>query len=180
MPPTLLVVLIAPGSVEAEVGKVQTAIFSESGLASSQALPPLVPVAFLAGDAPPRDLLAEMNRSVDAGWRACITRSTWVEGYLFAGIDTGGAWAALRQCALARCGPETQRPFPAAEGFFLGCGDATAAQKRLIDPGLPPLAFTSAALALMRLEAPLPGPAWWRELHWETLEQRPLRGRKAK
>ena len=41
-----LVALIPPGSVEAEMGRVQAALFAEHGLASAQALPALIPVAF--------------------------------------------------------------------------------------------------------------------------------------
>ena len=43
----LLCALIPPGSVEAHVGRVQQTLFSEHGLASAQAVAPLVPIAFL-------------------------------------------------------------------------------------------------------------------------------------
>jgi hypothetical protein len=170
-----LVALIPPGSVEAEMGKVQAALFAEHGLASAQALPPLIPVAFIP-EVPARGFLADLERSVHAGWRARVAGHAWVEGWLFILADTGGLWAGLRARALAAAGGAPRGPFPAAEGFCLGCADAEPERRPRITPTPPELSFSSCALAIMRFESPR--DEWWRELYWETLEEKPLRGRR--
>jgi hypothetical protein len=173
-----MVALAAPGSVEAALGMLQAAIFSAHGLASAQALPPMIPVAFLPAEASTRGLLEVLNGSVRAPWNIRTTERAWVEDFLYLGIDSGGAWAALRARTLERCGAEPRPPFPAREGFFMGCGDATPAQRDLIRPAAPSVTFSSSDLALVRIEWPFGQGAWWRELYWEILEQRPLRGRR--
>jgi hypothetical protein len=171
---SLLVALIPPGSVEAEMGKVQAGIFAEHGLASAQALPPLIPVAFIA--APPRGFLAQLERSVRAGWVARAAGSAWVEGCLFACVQTGGLWPALRTRARAAAGEGILRPFPEAEGFCLGCMDAAPGIRGRIAPAVPELSFSSCSIALLRFTSPR--AAWWQEVYWDTLEERPLRGRR--
>lgn len=173
-----MVALAAPGSVEAALGKLQAGILAEHGLASAQALPPLIPVAFLPTGAPTRGLLGSLNESVRAPWSMRTTGIAWVENFLYVGIDSGGTWAVLRAQTLERCGTEPGPLFPAREGFFIGCGDATHAQRELIRPAVPSVAFSSSDLALVSIESPLGQGAWWRELYWEIFEQRPLRGRR--
>ena len=170
-----LAALIPPGSVEAEIGKVQAGIFAEHGLASAQALPPLIPVAFLR-NAPVRGFLADLERSVRAGWNARAAGPAWIEGYLFVTVQTGGLWAGLRARALAETGGDLRGPFPAAEGFCMGCADAEPGLRARIMPAAPGLSFSSCTLSIMRFESPR--EEWWRELYWETLDERPLRGRR--
>jgi hypothetical protein len=172
-----LCALIAPGSVEAEVGRIQQGIFSAHGLVSAVALPPLVPIAYLASEARARELLGELDASVSAPWRIGIAGAVWVSGFLYLGIDSGGMWGVLRARALALRGTEPAGPFPPDEGFFLGCPEATAEQREAIHPPAPGTRFTSGALALVRIETAGGGP-WWSEVSWETIEQRPLRGRR--
>lgn len=174
----LLCAMIPPGSVEAHVGRVQQTLFSEHGLASSQAVPPLVPIAFLDPERLPAEILPLLDRSAPSGWRARLQGAEWVEGHLYARIDSGGAWSALRQAALAQCGMGTAGLFPVAEGFYLGCADAPQAVRAGINPSIPPASFSSASVALIVLRTARGGPAWWSELHWEITEERPLRGRK--
>jgi hypothetical protein len=174
----LLVALSAPGSIEAELGRVQAGIFAEHGLASAQALPPLIPVAFPRTDAHLRGLLAELNRAARAPWRIQITGHAWVEGFLYLRAESGGMLTALRARALDLCGEEPRRLFPPFEGFFMGCAEASPAQRELIHPTGATLAFTSCAIAVMSIETPPGDREWWREVYWETVEQRPLRGRR--
>jgi len=173
----LLCALIPPGSVEAEMGRVQSDLFAEHGLASAQAVPPLVPIAFLDPVRLRGGFLSLLNGSAPSGWRVRLEGAEWVEGHLYARIDSAGAWAALRACALAHCGIETGGLFPVAEGFYLGCADAPQAARSGISPSIPPSSFSSGMVALMVLEAPR-GTEWWNQLHWEVTEERPLRGRK--
>ena len=172
-----LCALIAPGSVEAEVGRIQQGIFSAHGLVSAVALPPLIPIAYLAADARARGLLGELDGSVRAPWRIGVTDAVWASGFLYLGIDSGGMWDILRARALALCGAESSGPLLAAEGFFLGCAEATAEQRGTIRPSVPGTSFTSGTLALVSIETAGSGP-WWAEVSWETIEQRPLRGRR--
>lgn len=174
--PVVLAALFAPGSIESEVGRVQDAVFSRHGVASTQALPPLVPVAFLDPSLADKSLLREMNRAIAPGWRMRLVGPGWIGGHLYALVDSGGAWAALRQRAIARC-PQGENLFPPAEGFYLGCGEAPAETRALIDAPVPELSFGSATIALVRIFAS-DGPGWWRALSWEIFEERPLRGRK--
>jgi hypothetical protein len=174
----LLCALIPPGSVEASVGRVQEALFSEHGLASAQAVPPLIPIAFLDPDRLPGQFLRQLDHSAPFGWRARLQRAEWVEGHLYARVDSDGAWSALRKAVLAKCGMQTGGLFPVAEGFYLGCGDAPEAMRPGINPSIPPTSFSSATVALIGLHPALGGPAWWSELHWEIMEDRHLRGRK--
>jgi len=170
-----LVALIVPGSAEAEIAAVQARLFGEHGLASAVAVPPLVPVAFV-GEVP-RGLLGDLDAAVSAPWRMRTDGWAWVDGALYARIDAEGAWEAVRARALERCGHETDTLFPVGEGFFLGCSDASADVRAAIRPVVPVLSFSSCSVAVVRLEAPDRG-AWWRELYWEVLEERPLRGRR--
>jgi len=175
-----VVALAAPGSVEAGFGKLQAEIFSRYGLASAQAMPPMIPVAFLPAEASTRGLLESLNESVRAPWSIRTTECEWAEDYLYVGIVSGGAWAALRARTLQECGAGAKQLFPIREGFFMGCGEATPAQRDTIRPAVPPVAFSSSDLVLVSIESALGRGAWWRELYWETIEQRPLRGRREK
>jgi hypothetical protein len=173
-----LCALIPPGSVEAEVGKVQADLFSEHGLASAEAVPPLVPISFLDPRRLQADLLSRLNAAVASGWSARLKDAGWVEGHLYARIDSAGAWSALRTCALDQGGIQAGGLFPAAEGFYLGCADAPPEARSGIKPLLAPRSFRSGTLVLMVLEAGAQGAQWWSELHWEITEERILRGSK--
>ncbi len=173
----LLLAILAPGSVEAEVGRVQQRIFAAHGLVSSIALPPLVPVAFLADRTPRPGLLAGLNASVSAPYRIAIAGLCWHEGWLYLALDSGGLWKSLRAALRAAAPGETSGLFPAFEGFFLGCAEAGEAQRQQIRPPLPTLGFTSSSLAMMRLQA-ADAPAWWRRVSTEIIGEIPLRGKR--
>lgn len=174
----LLAAMIAPGSVEAAVGKVQAALFAEHGLASAQALPPLIPVAFLDAARTVRGLLQELNGSVTSGWRMRLSGAVWVDGHLYAGVESGGVWTAVRARALQLCGPETGCLFPAAEGFYLGCGDSPPELRLQIRPAVPEISFSSCTIALVSVRTDPTVSEWWRDVSWEVLHERPFRGRK--
>jgi hypothetical protein len=176
--PVLLTALIAPGSVESVVGKVQAALLAEHGLASAQALPPLIPIAFLDAARVQRELLVQINASIRPGWRIRITEAIWCEGHLYAGVESGGVWRSLRDRALEICGAEKGCLFPAVEGFYLGCSDAAPGQRSLIRPAVPAVSFSSGAITLLTIRAAVEWEEWWREVRWEVLDLRPLRGRK--
>jgi hypothetical protein len=181
----MLLALVAPGSVEAEVGRIQAGIFQAHGFLSAMALPPLVPIAFIAPREPadarprPRALLGDLERSAGAPWRIQARGPCWVDGWLYLGLDTGGMWAGLRAGALARCGGEQHALFPVAEGFFLGCGEAPARRREEISPAAPEMSFSSCDIALLRVQA-AGGGGWWKDVDWETVDERPLRGRRKK
>jgi hypothetical protein len=176
--PHLLVALIAPGSVEADVGRLQARLFAAHGLISAQALPPLIPVSFIAPGAPTRSLLPELDHCIRAPWRIRVTGTQWVGGSLYLGVDSAGAWAALRTRAQELCGAEPLPLFPPAEGFFLGCAEAAPDERQRILPEAPAASFTSCAVALVRVETAHPGEGWWREVYWEFDGLKPLRGRR--
>jgi len=171
----LLLAILAPGSVEAEVGRLQGRIFSECGFASAAALRPLIPVAFLPREEAARELLDSLHGSARAPYRIGTRQLAWAGGYLFLAVDTGGLWQALRAGAPG-CGSAL---FPAFEGFFLGCGEAAPGQRQTVPAAPPALSFSSSMLALLRIESPVGPGAWWREVYCETLHERPLRGRRA-
>ena len=102
-----------------------------------------------------------------------------MNGWLYLCLDTGGMWAGLRAGALARRGGEPPAPFPAAEGFFLGCGEADAEQSKTLCPAAPGMSFSSCDIALLRVHTAGSGP-WWKDVSWETIDERPLRGRRKK
>jgi hypothetical protein len=174
----VLAAVIPPGSVEAELGRLQAGIFSAHGLLSAQALPPLLPLAFLPMGTAPAGLLPSMEKAVAAPWRVRVRGYLWAEGFLYLSVDSGGMWTALRAEALAGCGAEPPGFFPPREGFFLGCGEATDEQRASVHPPASELVFTSAELALFRIETPRVDGQWWRELYWETIDRKPLRGRR--
>jgi len=173
----LLLAMLAPGSAEAEIGRVQQRIFADHGLVSAIALPPLAPVAFLPSELPASSLpgfLSRLNASVAAPYRLTFRDARWQEGWLYLAFDSGGIWESLRAAAL----PETPGLFPAFEGFFLGCGESEPGLRGRISPSLPAGGFTSSSLALLRITTGDRGSDWWREVSTETLEERPLRGRR--
>jgi hypothetical protein len=177
MQPCSLVAIVAPGSVEAGIGRVQAAVFAEHGLASAAALPPLIPVAFLA-EAAPRGFLAAVSRSVSAPWQVRTTQAAWVQEWLYLSVSSDGMWSSVRASALSLAAAEPDPLFPAGEGFFAGCGDATPEQRAAIDPPVPRMSFSSATIALVALSSPRGRDDWWREVTWELQETRPLRGRR--
>lgn len=172
----LLLAFLAPGSAEAEIGRVQQRIFADHGLVSAIALPPLAPVAFLPAEPPAArpGLLSRLNASVVAPYRVTLREACWQEGWLYLAFESGGLWESLRTAAL----PEARGLFPAFEGFFLGCGESDPALRRSIRPSLPSGGFTSSSIALVRITTGDKGDAWWREVSMETLEEIPLRGRR--
>lgn len=173
-----LLALLAPGSIEAEVGALQQAVFSEHGFVSSIALPPLVPVRFLPRDAPTR-LPQVPGRDVTAGFVVRVMGPTWSAGHLFLGLDTGGAWSALRGDDRWTDGPAL---FPGFEGFYLGCAESEPEARSSMRLPAMDRRFTSLDIALMSITASGDsGEAgeWWREIHWQIDERRPLRGKRA-
>jgi hypothetical protein len=174
-----LAALFAPGSMESELCGAQAALFDEHGLASAQALPPLVPIAILDPERIPRGVLKELNGSVSQGWRIRLTGALWVEGHLYAGIDSQGLWETLRTRAGEWSLSGQGSLFPVAEGFYLGCGEASPELRSQVLPAVPGLSFGSCTIAIVRVRTSFPGPGWWRDVSWEVAEERPLRGRKA-
>jgi hypothetical protein len=178
-----LVALIPPGSVQAEVGKLQAAIFSRFGAASSQALPPLIPIQFIGDAGSPRALLDQLDGSVGAPWRVTTRRFSWMQGHLFLEVDSGGTWSTLAAGTRSWCAAEPDVLFPQAEGFYLGCGEATPAQRDAMQGDTiiaeaPSASFSSCVVAVLGIRTPRGREQWWREVYWEMLEQRPLRGRR--
>jgi len=170
-----LLALLVPGSIEAEVGALQQAVFSELGYVSAIALPPLVPVRFLQLDAPAR-LPQVPGRDVTAGFVVRVTGKAWSSGHLFLGLDTGGAWSALRGDDRWSDGPPI---FPCFEGFYLGCSEAEPAERPAVRVPAMDRQFTSMDIALMSITASDDGPRWWREVRWQVDDRRPLRGKRA-
>jgi hypothetical protein len=169
-----LLALLAPGSIEAEVGALQQVVFAALGSVSSIALPPLVPVRFLPLDASPR-LPQSPGRDVPAGFAVRVTGPVRSGGHLFLGIDTGGAWPALRADDRWSDGPPL---FPCFEGFILGCVESEPGSGEAVH--LPPVdrRFSSMDIALMSITVPEVGD-WWEEVHWQIDDRRPLRGKRS-
>jgi hypothetical protein len=185
---SFLVALRAPGSIEACVCGMQQELFASHGLVSAIALPPLLPVAFLAdmprggrGPGTPRALLERLDAALKAPYRISARAAAWVQGAFYAGLDTAGQWEILRAaCAADPAGacPPRSPLFPVAEGFFLGCVEAgdDARPRIAVEVSFP--SFTSATLALVRIETPARGTRWWRDVTCSIEAERPLRGRK--
>src|SRR5689334_20470852 len=91
-----LVAIIAPGSVEAGIGKVQAAVFKDHGFMSAVALPPAIPVAFLPPDAATKGLLRDLEQGVQAPWRMRTAGLAWEQGALYLRVSSGGIWESLR------------------------------------------------------------------------------------
>jgi hypothetical protein len=109
-------------------------------------------------------------------FRICGAGMAWQQGALYLGLDTGGVWVSLRD---ACAGESTTGLFPAAEGFFLGCIEATAPQRKTIGAGTSLPSFSSATLAVVRIETPVGGGGkWWRDVSCSIDEERPLRGKR--
>lgn len=179
-----LLAMLAPGSIEASVARLQQAVFSQGGSVSAIALPPLVPIRFLEAGGSGR-LPERPGQAAPSRWRASGTGLRKHQGSLFLGLDTGGAWSAVRSDDRYR---EGEALFPAFEGFFLGCLEEQAGEdrgcheegKRPAAPELntviPAVAFSSADIAILRLEV-AQSPPWWQEVAWEIEDRRPLRGK---
>jgi hypothetical protein len=178
MQPVSLVAVIAPGSVEAALGRVQASLFQEHGLLSAAALPPFLPVAFL-GAPPPAGFCAALARRAPRPWIVHTGPARWVDDWLFLGADTGGLWGALRGAALVSSAAAAAAPFPAAEGFYAGGGELAGRARADVAPTVPALSFAAATIAVVVLRSPLGLHEWWRKVSWEIVEHRPLRGRKA-
>ncbi|HSV93699.1 MAG TPA: hypothetical protein VLH81_11510 [Desulfobacterales bacterium] len=170
-----LLALLAPGSIEAEIGALQQAVFAEHGFVSAIALPPLVPVRFLPVDVPPR-LPQVPGREVAARFAVRVAQPAWSGDHLFLGIETDGAWVALRGDERWSDGPVL---FPCFEGFFLGCAEAMPELRGSIV--VPPMErrFTSPDITVMTIVVPDEGADWWRDVSWQIDDRRPLRGKRS-
>jgi hypothetical protein len=174
----LLLALLAPGSAEAAVCRVQDSLFSRYGLASAVALAPFIPVLFL----PPAGLpggLASLGRGIPSP-RFSVTGTRWEGGGLWLTVESGGAWKALREearaAAASDAGTAAAPLFPETEGFPLGCWEVPAEERRGISVEAPVLRFSSCLLALARITVGESRREWWTEVYLDTLEERPLRG----
>jgi len=173
-----LVAIMAPGSAEARIGRVQAALFSSSGLLSAQALPPLVPVAFVQ---PPRSVtgfLSTLASRAGSPWRVRTARFFWCDGWLFLGTSTDGMWGRVREAAARAAQPAPGSLFPVAEGFFAGCGEARQEGSIAAATAVPDLWFSAARIVLLKIQSPREQGEWWREVRWEIVESHPLRGRR--
>jgi hypothetical protein len=170
-----LLALLAPGSIEAEVGTLQQAVFSEHGFVSAIALPPLVPVRFLPPDAPAR-LLQVPGREVPAGFVVRVTGPVWIADHFFLGLDTGGAWLGLRRDDRWTDGPSI---FPCFEGFYLGGSESDPGEHSAVHVPAMDRRFSSIDVALMSITVSDDGSQWWREVRWQIDDRRPLRGKHA-
>lgn len=168
-----LLALSAPGSIEAEIGALQQAVFADHGFVSAIALPPLVPVRFLPLDGPSR-LPQVPGREVPAGFVVTVAGPGWHDGHLFLGVDTSGAWPGLRRDERFRDGPAL---FPCREGFYLGCAEAGPEARDAIRVPAADRRFTSLDLVLVTIEVPDGDTPWWDEVRWQVDERRPLRGK---
>jgi hypothetical protein len=173
-----LVALVPPGSAQAEIGRIQAEVFESTGLASSQALPPLIPVQFIAAGGSERALLEDLDRATRAPWRMSTGELAWVEGHLFLRVDSMGTWSTLRARDRLQDAADPAGLFPVSEGIFLGCGEATTAQRDALRAHPQSTTFSSCAIAVLRIRAPRGHQEWWREVYWDMLEQKPLRGRR--
>jgi len=173
-----LVAIIAPGSVEALIGRLLAGIFADHGHLSAAALPPLIPVAFLADAGPAAGLLRSLERAARAPWRVRTAGVAWDGGVLYIAVNSGGLWATLRRDAETAASMDPAPLFPVFEGFHAGCREASPEQRPLIQPVVPDLSFTSGWLAVVAIRSPRGRDAWWRDVRWEFEEQRPLRGRR--
>jgi len=170
-----LLALLAPGSIEAEVGALQQAVFAAHGFVSAIALPPLVPVRFLPVDAAPR-LPQVPGRGVTAGFVVRVTGPAWSDGHLFLGLETGGAWPGLRGDGRWTDGPPL---FPCFEGFYLGCLESEPGSRAALAVPAMDRRFSSLDLALVSIEVPDDRADWWSEVRWQIEDRRPLRGRRS-
>ncbi len=172
-----LLAIRAPGSIEARLGAVQAALFEAYGYASSVALPPLIPVAFVPGTTSGEAFLRAVERSAAAPWRVRTGGAAWEAGCLFFTVSSGALWGSLRGQAVAAA-PGGSGPFPVHEGFYAGCVEADPAGRGEIAPSVPELTFTSAQLQLVELHSPRGAEDWWKDVAWEVIGQVPLRGRR--
>ncbi len=171
----LLVALLAPGSVEAEVGKAQNAIFSSYGFVSAVALPPLIPIGFVP-DGKGRELIAGMRKPVHSPYVFKTTALAWEGGCLYLCVESDGVWAGLRREVTEALGGQAElapRLFAPAEGFCLGCWEAAEEQRAGIRVDVPSLRFSSCALALVSITVGV--GQWWRDVRMEIVGKKPLR-----
>ena len=151
-----LVAIAPPGSVEADIGRLQQEVFRRTGCASAVALPPLIPVAFVA------DETVDVGRLARLCPRGAFFRTgalVWQCG-LYLTVDTGGVWEAIRGGFAAASGP-----FDVMSGFSLGCWEDKGAQSPKLDA--PALKFSSCSVTLMTLTVAGDEP-WWREVLTEV------------
>lgn len=161
----LLVSLTAPGSVIAEIGKLQQEVFRSTGFLSAIAFAPTIPIAFVSGfeglDA------AALARRCPRGAVCSTAEMEAADGGLYLRVDTQGIWAAVR--ALVPC---VDGPFAVHEGFVLGCWEGLGPTPPEAD--VPPQRFSSCTLDFVHLTVS-DSAAWWREVYTETVQSRPLR-----
>ncbi len=172
-----LIALLPPGSVEAEVGKVQQSVFSTCGTLSAIALPPLIPIGFVRPATEPAGLLASLNARASAPYRIRFGGFSRHAGFLYLAIDSGGLWNELRkgiEGALA----DDEGLFPGFEGFFLGCAKPDQELAVVDAPEFFDSSFSSCRLALLILQSRRSRESWWREVSWEIVTEIPLRGRR--
>ncbi len=174
-PAYLLIALLAPGSVEAEVGKAQNAVFSSYGLVSAVSLPPFIPIGFVP-DGEGREFFGKMGKPGRSPYNFKIAGFAWEGGGLFLSVDSGGIWKGLQREVTEALGGQAElapRLFAPAEGFCFGCWEAAEEQRAGIRVEVPSLRFSSCALALVSIM--VGAWPWWRDVRMEIIGKRPLR-----
>jgi hypothetical protein len=146
----------------------------------------MIPIAFLDSE-PTGESFQLLSRSPRDRYRIVSTDVRWEQQALFLRVSTGGLWEHLRAGVAAwnladtgaAVGGEVRsgigagaRLFPAREGFLLGCAEGHAVEAT---ESFPPLAFTSATLALVTVSTIRENDRWWQDVLWEIVRETPLR-----
>jgi len=192
--------LLAHSNIDRAIGRIQEEIFSSFGLTSALALPPMIPLRFLAGNPLPGDSSRDAEpaptaRALD-GLTVRTTSFRVVENALYLGAEsrlpsgrrTGstvglGVDDVLERLPLGAHVDTDDPLFPPAPGFFLcvdqeTCGESALLRRvaEAVAPA-PALHFHPLGIGIFTVEAQS-SKRWWRALSWEM--QSLIRLRKGK
>ncbi len=165
-------VLNAPSNIARIVIQIRQELFSRHGLASSQALPVIMPISWHPASVSETDFRAAVGDHLRA-FPICASEYR-LQGealFLMAARESAGEpiWPALKRRLEALPAISGTPPFPAAFGFFLADRERRVVPSALAEMlGRPPaFRFNAFTCSLLTLTAPDPPRLWWQEAYWE-------------
>ncbi len=168
-----LFALTAASDTEKEIEIIRESLYARWGLASSLALPVLIPL--LSTPANITLLRTERLKEIAIPASSPCTAGDFVdkEGCLLLEVRSSGFIPELRE-SIKRLLPQFEMPkfreaFPLCDGFFLAFREDLSGFKEVISSlGPPPgLHFRPEAISVIEIESLKSASAWWEGLEWE-------------
>ena len=164
-----ILAICPPGSMERVLNDLRATLFERWGCVSALALPPLIPLAFLADRIDPLEFSLRFMPALGAA-RFELEGFARAGGYHYLAVGGEGSGALLDavRAAVPRSGEHPEELFPLADGVLLAGPDL--AEERIGEAVTLPAErrFGSYALKLYRVSVRARAECWWEFVSWRA------------